>query len=154
MEPSINPDLTHNVDLTLPLMRDIGWAPDADLDGVTDGADQCLHSDLRTTVVVGSCDSGVGNTLFANGCTIADQVAGCGVGAGNHGAFVSCVAHLTNALLGAGVISGSQKDAIQGCAGGALIPYAPSLIRRKSKGPAHAGPFSSAQKRRSYVSVL
>lgn len=122
MEPAINPDLTHNVDLTLPLMRDIGWAPDADLDGVTDGADQCLHSDLRTTVVVGSCDSGVGNTLFANGCTIADNVAGCAVGAGNHGAFVSCVAHLTNVLKGAGVISGSQKDAIQGCAGGARMP--------------------------------
>src|SRR5262249_26471662 len=38
MEPAINPDLTHNLtppdDLTLPLMRDIGWFPDADTDGV------------------------------------------------------------------------------------------------------------------------
>jgi hypothetical protein len=45
MEPSINPDLTHNLDapddLTLELMRDVGWFPDADLDGLADGADNC-----------------------------------------------------------------------------------------------------------------
>ena len=38
MEPAINGDLTHNVkspdDLTLELFRDVGWFPDADLDGV------------------------------------------------------------------------------------------------------------------------
>ena len=31
-------------------------------------------------------------------------------------------AHTTNALKKAGVISGAEKDAIQGCAGGASIP--------------------------------
>jgi hypothetical protein len=40
MEPAINPDLTHEVsapeDLTLELFRDIGWFPDADLDGIPD----------------------------------------------------------------------------------------------------------------------
>ena len=40
MEPAINGNLTHNVkspdDLTLELFRDIGWFPDADLDGVQD----------------------------------------------------------------------------------------------------------------------
>jgi hypothetical protein len=40
MEPSINPDLTHEVsapnDLTLELFRDIGWFPDSDLDGIAD----------------------------------------------------------------------------------------------------------------------
>ncbi len=45
MEPSINGDLTHSLtppeDLTLPLMRDIGWFPDADVDGVADGDDNC-----------------------------------------------------------------------------------------------------------------
>lgn len=45
MEPSINPDLTHSLtppeDLTLPLMRDIGWFADADLDGIADGDDNC-----------------------------------------------------------------------------------------------------------------
>jgi hypothetical protein len=41
MEPSINGDLTHNVDLTLPLLLDIGWTDDADGDGVPDASDNC-----------------------------------------------------------------------------------------------------------------
>jgi hypothetical protein len=41
MEPAINADLGHDVDLTLPLFRDIGWLPDEDLDGVLDGDDNC-----------------------------------------------------------------------------------------------------------------
>ncbi|MDT4895857.1 MAG: hypothetical protein QOH25_934 [Acidobacteriota bacterium] len=45
MEPAINPDLTHNVkapeDLTLELLRDIGWFPDADVDGRADDVDNC-----------------------------------------------------------------------------------------------------------------
>jgi hypothetical protein len=45
MEPAINADLTHSLtppeDLTLPLMRDIGWFPDADVDGVADDDDNC-----------------------------------------------------------------------------------------------------------------
>ncbi|HZN02582.1 MAG TPA: PA domain-containing protein [Candidatus Polarisedimenticolia bacterium] len=44
MEPAINGDLTHNVsgvDLTLALMRDIGWFPDADVEGIADADDNC-----------------------------------------------------------------------------------------------------------------
>jgi PA domain/Thrombospondin type 3 repeat len=41
MEPNLNSDLGHDVDLTLPLFRDIGWLADADLDGALDGADNC-----------------------------------------------------------------------------------------------------------------
>ena len=48
MEPSINGDLTHSLtppeDLTLPLMRDIGWFPDADVDGIADGDDNCPNT--------------------------------------------------------------------------------------------------------------
>jgi len=121
MEPAINGDLTHSVmppqDLTLPLFRDIGWFPDADNDGVPDNVDCEPHSNFAPTVVIGSCDSGVPNTFFTNGCTISDLIAKCAVGAKNHGAFVSCVAHLGNDLLNAGVITGAQKDAIQSCAG-------------------------------------
>lgn len=43
MEPNINPDLTHNVDLTLPALRDIGWFSDLDDDGVPDAVDNCLN---------------------------------------------------------------------------------------------------------------
>jgi hypothetical protein len=42
MEPAINADLTHSVttpaDMTLPLLRDVGWFIDANLDGVEDGS--------------------------------------------------------------------------------------------------------------------
>src|SRR5215210_1610242 len=122
MEPSINADLTHGVDLTLPLFRDIGWYPDADLDLVPDDQDSCLGSNLGTNVVIGSCNSGVANTLFANGCTISDQIAQCAASAASHGGFVSCVSQFTNSLKKNGTITGAQKDAIQGCAGGAAIP--------------------------------
>ena len=44
MEPAINGDLTHQVtgvDLTLALMRDIGWFPDRDVEGIADADDNC-----------------------------------------------------------------------------------------------------------------
>lgn len=72
--------------------------------------------------MIDGCDSGVPNTLLPGGCTIADQVAECAAGAANHGAFVSCVAALTNQLKEDGLISGAQKGAIQSCAARADIP--------------------------------
>jgi len=126
MEPNINGDLTHSVqppqDLTLPLMRDVGWFPDADLDGVPDNVDCEPHSDLSPKVVIDGCDSGVPNTFFSDGCTISDLIKKCAVGAKNHGGFVSAVAHLLNDLKKAGVITGAQKGAIQSCAAHASIP--------------------------------
>jgi hypothetical protein len=126
MEPAINADLTHNLappdDLTLPLMRDIGWFPDADTDGVADGADQCAGSDTQPFVVIGGCNSGVPNPTRANGCTTLDPIHACAAAASNHGGFVSCVAHEMNDLKKAGLITGAQKGAIQSCAAGANIP--------------------------------
>jgi hypothetical protein len=115
MEPAINNDLTSSVrppeDLTLPQMTDVGWFSDAD--GVPDGVDACIGSDVRPTVIVGGANTGVPNAVLATGCTIGDLVAQCLAGASNHGGFASCVAHLTNALRDGGVISGAQKGAIQ-----------------------------------------
>jgi uncharacterized protein (TIGR03382 family) len=42
MEPAINADLTTNVDLALPLFRDLGWYPDVDRDLVADNEDNCI----------------------------------------------------------------------------------------------------------------
>jgi hypothetical protein len=77
---------------------------------------------LSATVVIDGCNSGIPNTLFATGWTIADLVAACAEGASNHGHFVCCVAHLTNDLKKAGTITGQQKSAIQSCAAQADIP--------------------------------
>lgn len=118
MEPAINPDLTSSVqapeDLTRSLMVDIGWFSDGD--GVPDGADECMGSARSATVVIDGCDSGVANTTFGDGCRISDQIAECAAGAGNHGAFVSCVAHLLDGYRQRGIISGADKGAIGRCA--------------------------------------
>ena len=122
MEPAINSDLTHSVkppeDLTLPLLRDVGWYPDADLDLVSDEVDACLGSDTRGTVYVGGTNTGVSNTLFTSGCTIADLLNNCGPGVGNHGDYVSCAAHLTDALNSNGIINGAQKGLLQSVVAG------------------------------------
>ncbi|HYI09817.1 MAG TPA: PA domain-containing protein [Thermoanaerobaculia bacterium] len=119
MEPAISADLTHSVnppeDLTMPLMRDIGWFPDADLDAVDDNIDANPNSDLNPTVAIGGCDSGVGNFLFPNGESLIDKINAIKAAASNHGQYVSGVAHLLNDLKKAGTISGADKDAIQNC---------------------------------------
>ena len=126
MEPNINADLTHSVkppeDLTKPLLRDIGWYPDADLDFVSDEVDACLGSDLRGTVFVGGENTGVTNWFFTNGCTISDLIAAQAVGVNNHGGFVSGVAQLLNDLRKADIITGSQKGTLQSAAARASIP--------------------------------
>ena len=117
MEPAINGDLTSSVDtprdLTTKLLTDIGWF--SDRDGVPDGVDRCIGSNLSPTVVIGACDSGVGNALLADGCSVSDLVAKC-AGAANHGEYVSCVARTTNALKASGVLTDSSHGKIQSCA--------------------------------------
>ncbi len=127
MEPAINGDLTHRVkapdDLTFELLRDVGWRfPDADGDGVVDDEDCNPNSNLSPTVVIGGYDSGVPNTLFANGCTISDEIAQLAAAAANHGEFVSSVAGYTDGLAAQGVITGRQKGAIQSAAARFSIP--------------------------------
>jgi hypothetical protein len=72
------------------------------------------------TVVIDGCDSGVPNAPTSNSC-IANVIQTCN-GAANHGGFVSCVAHVTNDLLGGGIITGQQKSKLQSCAARASLP--------------------------------
>jgi hypothetical protein len=121
MEPAINGDLTSSVDtprdLTTKLLTDIGWF--SDRDGVPDGVDSCTGSDLRKTIVIGSCDSGVPNTFLEDGCSLADLVSRCSVDAKNHGDYVSCVAKTGQALRDARLITDTSKGKIQSCAASA-----------------------------------
>jgi hypothetical protein len=121
MEPAINPDLTHRVkapdDLTFELLRDVGWTfPDADRDGFADDEDCNPHSITTPTIVIGGIDTGVVNHLFETGCTSSDLIANLHAGAGNHGGFVSGVAQLSDGWVAVGLISGSEKGAIQSAA--------------------------------------
>jgi hypothetical protein len=90
--------------------------PDEDGDGVPDDIDLCNSSELGETVVIGECDSGVENQIFADGCTVTDLVFDCDGPDISHGKWVSCVAHVLNDLKAEDVISGVDKDAIQSCA--------------------------------------
>src|SRR5262245_51102153 len=77
----------------------LGDLADADGDGILDAEDDaCLASILTPTVVIDSCDSLVPNTVFPNGCSLADRIAACAVDVKNHGKYVSCVSRLTNSL--------------------------------------------------------
>ncbi|UCE77152.1 MAG: hypothetical protein JSU62_02775 [Gammaproteobacteria bacterium] len=96
---------------------DIVGAPppiqDTDGDGVYDDEDQCIVSDLNPTVAIGDCDSGVVNTLYVDGCTIADRLQECGNGVRNHGLRVSCTADLLNEMMKSYEIE--KVGAIQRC---------------------------------------
>jgi len=126
MEPAINGDLTHNLeapsDLTHELLLDVGWFPDADLDGLADNLDSCPNSNLAPTIVIGGSNSGVPNGLFNTGCTMSDLIAQAADAANNHGRFVSAVDALTTQWKKAGLITGKQKDAIMSAASKANIP--------------------------------
>ncbi|MEW6750112.1 MAG: C-type lectin domain-containing protein [Candidatus Latescibacterota bacterium] len=97
-------------------------APDADGDGLADGEDACPRSDLSVTVVIGGCDSGVRNTVFANGCTVRDLLAGCAPGARNHGTFVSCMSHVAHGLVAEGTLTAQERGAFLRRAAQADIP--------------------------------
>jgi len=73
-------------------------------------------------VVIDGCETDVPNQLVDNHHTISDLILQCAAGVRNHGQFVSCVAHLTNGLKKAKMISGKDKGAIMRCAGQAAIP--------------------------------
>jgi hypothetical protein len=126
MEPAINADLTHNVDLpndlTFALLKDVGWFPDADLDGIADSTDCDAHSDFSPTVSVGGCNSGVPNAFFLNGCTISDYISHIAADSKDHSRFAGSVSHFLSDLIEAGVITADQKGAIKSCADGAAIP--------------------------------
>jgi hypothetical protein len=111
---------------------------DSDGDGVIDLDDECDISDLRSTIIIDGCDSGVGNHLFDDGCTMADRVAECAADAGNHRSFVSCVAQLTHDWVDESVITPRDKGPIQRCAAQADLPQSHVNGRNLSKGESTA----------------
>jgi hypothetical protein len=105
-----------------PICGDACEIIDSDGDGIPDDEDSCPQSNLDPTVIIDGCDSGVGNLLFEDGCTMRDLIDECAIGVTKHGDFASCVSHLTNDWKKDGLISGSDKGAMQSCAGQSDIP--------------------------------
>jgi hypothetical protein len=126
MEPAINADLTHSVkppeDLTLPLLRDVGWFPDTDVDGLANDLDACAASNFETTVTIDGESTGVANVLFTTGCTISDLIGNTAAAATNHGRFVSQMNVLLKALEDAGIITKDESKRMHDLVAHADIP--------------------------------
>ena len=84
--------------------------------------DPCEIPDTDPLVIIDGCDTGVENVTDNQNCSIVDKILICADDAQNHGEFVSCVAHLTNALKQEKIITGKEKGKIQSCAANADIP--------------------------------
>jgi hypothetical protein len=116
MEPAINSDLTSSVtapeDLTTALFTDIGWYSDGD--GVPDGKDSCIGSDLRRTVFFGRCNTRAGNDLMASGCTLSDSYSECD--GRRPVAYAACIAKKTAEFRKAKLIKPIEEIGILLCA--------------------------------------
>lgn len=75
-----------------------------------------------SNIMIDGCDTGVPNYDITCGNSMQELILACAVSAQNHGDFVSCVAHLTNAWKKAHLITGAQKDAIMQCAAESNLP--------------------------------
>jgi hypothetical protein len=118
MEPSINADLTSSVrppeDLTSSQMTDIGWFSDGD--GVPDGNDNCIGSDLKPTVVIKGCNTKAGNDVQANGCSVADDINQCAIDFANKPLHqLACAITNAERLRRAGVITSKEAAGILTC---------------------------------------
>ena len=73
-------------------------------------------------VLIDGCDSGLTDIVLPDNTTISELLAECADGATRHGQFVSCIAHVTDDLKRAGIITAQQKGKLQRCASQANIP--------------------------------
>lgn len=89
---------------------------DADGDGILDADDHCVNSDLRPFVDADGAkpgETGIANSVDANGCSIQDLVNGIAAEARNHGNYVSGIAHLAKALQAADTIIKKQAQELK-----------------------------------------
>jgi len=127
-----NPGLYGFVNVTDPCFTGLSLCTDPDKYAFFDGAHpttalheivgNALYQSTAPTVIIGGCYSGVPNRLLNTGLTISDMIIQAGHAARNHGQYASAVAAITDELMESGVISGSQKGAIQSCAAKTKIP--------------------------------
>ena len=112
-------------DVTLPFT---GWYTLAVFDFLSCGGVSPLEYKVSIsgivggTIVIDSCDTYVTNQNLGT-AYMQELIDTCAETAKNHGAFVSCVSHLTNDWKDEGLITGEEKAAIMVCAATSGIPY-------------------------------
>ena len=114
MEPSINADLTQDVDLTFEEMVDIGWF--SDQDGVADGRDSCIGSNPSATVVIEDCSTSAPNVIDTLGCKFTDRVEACAARFPHPVKFVLCVTNEALRQRRAGAFTIRQTAEVIACA--------------------------------------
>ena len=95
---------------------------DDDNDGVADALDPSPRSDLRPTVVIGSCNTGVPNRPVSGGATMNDQVGSCFQSSTTKRAFDRCISNLASRWQRQKLISPAQKKAVLNCAAQTPFP--------------------------------
>ena len=84
---------------------------DQDFDGAGDACDADDDND-NVLDAVDACEAtAAGSVVARNGCSIAETCP-CENSWRNHGAYLKCVAQISNSFLSAGLITSAQKDAI------------------------------------------
>jgi hypothetical protein len=64
------------------------------------------------TILIDGQDTGIEDFSY-HGQLVSDLLEACAIGVENHGQYVSCVAHLTNDLKEAGLLTSQQRTTIQ-----------------------------------------
>lgn len=88
---------------------------DADGDGIGDACDADVDGDGVFDVSDACLSTPAGEPVLANGCSVAQECP-CVAAWKNHGGYASCVSKAGDALVTAGTITQTQKDAMQSAA--------------------------------------
>jgi len=107
-----SPDSNNTASILVRIIDEI----DTDGDGFLDDVDACPNSDLSSTVIINSCDSGAENLLVESGCTISDLITEAKFSSENHGSFVSTVTKITKDAKHMKLITGRDYGKINSCA--------------------------------------
>jgi hypothetical protein len=115
MEPTLNPDLFVTTDITVALLRDIGWYPDRDIDLVPDVVDNCIgvanpdQADVDDDGLGDACDDDIDGDGVANAMDNCPKVANPDQADANHdGIGDACQTTDGSGGSGAGETGGGQ----------------------------------------------
>lgn len=89
---------------------------DADSDGVCGNVDACPGSSLAATIVIDDCESGVGNQLLPDGCSMADAIATAEASATSDAELYTEIGRLTATWEAASRISAADAARLRECA--------------------------------------
>lgn len=109
----------------------------SDNDGLIDECDTCPESNSDITIIINSCDTNVTNTMFDDGCNMADVIAECqsGIRLRDKGKNVSCTVELATNWLRSRLITGREFSQIIRCNAKTFNPRRNALKNIRPQNP-------------------